>query len=96
VVPSATTLCVVNIGANEAKVECLLRSFVRLREQPGFSADDAVRPRTPVLVLHAAPDRLAQGRPAACIPAMGATANGSHGSVRSSPVDGLPTIEVMC
>jgi len=43
VVPCATTLCIVNIGASEAKVECLLRSFVQLREQPGFAADDTVR-----------------------------------------------------
>ena len=46
-VPSAATLCIVNIGASEAKVECLLRSFVQLREQPGFAADDAVRPSAP-------------------------------------------------
>lgn len=44
-VPCATTLCVVNIGATEAKVECVLSSFLQLREDPGACMEDEVRSR---------------------------------------------------
>ena len=42
--PSASTLCVVNLTATEAKVELLTSEFVQLRPDPtqgGLGADDA-------------------------------------------------------
>ena len=41
-VACATTLCVVNIGATEARVECLLSSFLQLREDRGACMEDEV------------------------------------------------------
>ena len=41
-VPCVTTLCVVNIGATEARVECLLSSFIQLREDPDACMEDEV------------------------------------------------------
>jgi hypothetical protein len=39
VVPSATTLCVVNIMQTEARVETLASSFLQLRECAGLGGD---------------------------------------------------------
>jgi hypothetical protein len=58
-VPCASTLCVVNIGLTEARVEALMGGFVRLREEHGLGDSSLVR-------MHRCIARL--GKQNACVP----------------------------